>query len=187
MTSGAGGIGHLAVQLARLEGAGTIIATAGSAAKLTILPELGADVAVSHGHPAWADEVSSAVPGGIDVALDSIGGAALHASIGLLAPRGRVVVYGAASGDLTSVPARNLFGLKTVTGFSLMAWQAADRARAQADIADLAGLLASGDLRAITQSLPLADVVQAHQMLEDRMFPWPPRPGALIQLDPSHR
>ena len=168
VTSGAGGIGHLAVQLARLLGAGAVVATAGSAAKLGVLAGLGADITVDHGQPGWADEVRSAVPGGVDVALDAIGGAALHASIGLLAPLGRVVVYGAASGDLTDVPVRSMFGLKSMTGFSLLAWRAAAPAQAQADIAELAGLLASGELRAITRSLPLAEVEAAHRLLEDR-------------------
>jgi NADPH:quinone reductase len=168
VTSGAGGIGHLAVQLARWLGAGTVIATAGSAAKLDVLTGLGADIAIDHGQPGWADEVRAAVPGGVDVALDAIGGAALHASIGLLAPLGRVVVYGAASGDLTNVPVLSVFGLKTMTGFSLLAWRAAACAQARADTAELAGLLASGELRAITRSLPLDEAMAAHRLLEDR-------------------
>jgi len=169
VTSGAGGIGHLAVQLAKLLGAGTVVATAGSPAKIAALAELGADVTVNHADPGWAEEVRAAVPGGIDVALDAIGGAALHASIGLLAPLGRVVVYGAASGDLTSVPALGMFGLKTMTGFSLLAWRAAATSQARADIAELTGLLASGELRITTRTLPLSEAVQAHRLLESRM------------------
>lgn len=49
----------------------------------------------------------------------------LHQSITLLAPFGRAVVYGAAAGDLTSVPVTSLFPLRTVSGFSLLAWRAA--------------------------------------------------------------
>jgi NADPH:quinone reductase-like Zn-dependent oxidoreductase len=168
VTAGAGGIGHLAVQLARLLGAATVVATAGSPAKLDVLAGLGADVTVNHGDPGWADEVRGSVPGGVDVALDAIGGAALPASIGLLAPLGRVVVYGAASGELASVPVRAMFGLRSLTGFSLLAWRAAAASQARADIAELAGLLASGELRVMTRALPLSDAVQAHQLLEDR-------------------
>jgi NADPH:quinone reductase len=169
VTSGAGGIGHLAVQLARLLGAGTVVATAGSPAKLAAAAELGAEVTVSHADPGWAAQVRAAVPGGIDVALDAIGGEALHASIGLLAPLGRVVVYGAASGELTSVPVRGMFGLKTLTGFSLLGWRAAAAAQARADIAELAGLLASGELSVMTRTLPLSAAVRAHRLLESRM------------------
>jgi NADPH:quinone reductase-like Zn-dependent oxidoreductase len=168
VTSGAGGIGHLAVQLARWLGAGTVIATAGSAAKLEVLAALGADVTVNHSEPDWADQVRAAAPGGVDVVLDAIGGDALLACIGLLAPLGRVVVYGAASGEFAEVPIRGMFGLKTMTGFSLLAWRAAAPEQARADIDEVASLLASGDLRAITQSLPLADAVEAHRLLEGR-------------------
>jgi NADPH2:quinone reductase len=168
ITAGAGAIGHLAVQLARRQGAGTVIATAGSAAKLAFLKELGADVAIDHTQPDWSDQVRLAAPSGVDVILDAVGGEMLHKSIGLLAPFGRAVVYGAAAGDLTSVPVTSLFALKTVSGFSLLAWRAAAPEQARADIAELTGLFATGQLRIAVTTLPLAESVQAHQLLEDR-------------------
>lgn len=169
VTSGAGAIGHLAVQLARHRGAGTVIATAGSAAKLTLLKELGADVAISHRDPDWPQQVRAAAPGGVDVALEAIGGEALHHTIGLLAPFGRVVVYGASAGELTSVPVRSMFALKGMAGFSLLAWRAAEPEQARAAVTELAGLLAAGSLRAVTGAeLPLAEVARAHRLLEDR-------------------
>ena len=171
VTSGAGGIGHLAVQLARQQGAGTVVATAGSAAKLEFLAGLGADVTIDHSRPDWADQVRAAVPDGIDVVLDAVGGAALQAGIGLLRPLGRAVAYGAASGDFASIPVRSLFGLKTVTGFGLLLWRATAPEQARADITELAGLFARDELRAVTQSLALSEAVDAHRMLEGRSFP----------------
>jgi NADPH:quinone reductase len=171
ITSGAGGIGHLAVQLARQQGAGAVIATAGSAAKLEFLAGLGADVTVDHSRPDWADQVRAAVPDGIDVVLDAVGGAMLNTSIGLLRPLGRVVVYGAASGDFASIPVGSLFGLKTVTGFGLLLWRATAPEQARADIDELAGLLETSELRAVTRSLPLSEAVEAHRLLESRAFP----------------
>lgn len=168
VTAGAGAIGHLAVQLAKLRGAGTVIAAAGSAAKLGFLKEMGADVAVDYSQPDWADQVRLAAPRGVDVILEAVGGDILHTSIGLLAPFGRVVVFGASSGDLTSVPVRTLFALQTVAGFSLLAWRATDPERARADITELTGLLESGALRAVTRALPLADAAEAHRLLESR-------------------
>jgi NADPH2:quinone reductase len=169
VTAGAGAIGHLAVQLARQLGAGTVIATAGSAAKLALAKELGADVAVDHSQPGWDDQVRSAVPGGVDVALEAVGGETLHRCVGLLAPSGRAVVFGASAGELTSVPVRSLFGLKSVTGFSLLAWRAADPEAVRAGLAELTGWFGTGKLRAVTgTTLPLAEVSRAHQMLEDR-------------------
>lgn len=109
-----------------------------------------------------------AAPGGLDVILDAVGGEMLHQGIGLLAPFGRAVVYGAAAGDLTSVPVTSLFALKTVSGFSLLAWRAADPEHAHADIATLTELLPTGRLHVATTTLPLAEAVQAHRLLEDR-------------------
>jgi NADPH:quinone reductase-like Zn-dependent oxidoreductase len=169
VTAGAGGIGHLAVQLARQRGAGTVIATAGSPAKLDFLKELGADAVVDHTRADWADQVRNAAPGGLDMVLEAVGGEILHQSLGLLAPFGRAVVFGASAGDLTSVPVTSMFALKTMSGFSLLAWRAADPERARADITELTGLLEAGTLRAVTETtLPLAEVVRAHQLLEDR-------------------
>jgi NADPH2:quinone reductase len=169
VTAGAGGIGHLAVQLAKRKGAGTVIATAGSPEKLHFLKELGADVAIDHTRSDWGEQVRAAAPGGVDVALEAVGGDVLHTSIGLLSPFGRAVAFGASAGDLTSVPVTSLFGLKTVAGFSLLAWRAADGDQARADIAELTGLLQAGDLRGVTETtLPLSEVVQAHRLLEDR-------------------
>jgi NADPH2:quinone reductase len=169
VTAGAGAIGHLAVQLARLFGAGTVIATAGSPAKLALAKELGADVAVDHSQPGWDDQVRSAVPGGVDVVLEAVGGDTLHRCLGLLAPKGRAVVFGASAGELGSVPVRSLFALKSVTGFSLLAWRAADPAAVRAATTELTSLFGSGQLRAVTgATLPLAEVSQAHRRLEER-------------------
>jgi NADPH:quinone reductase-like Zn-dependent oxidoreductase len=167
VTAAAGAIGHLAVQLARRQGAGTVIATA-SPAKLGFLKELGADVAIDHTRPDWAAQVREAAPAGIDLVLEAVGGEVLHQSVGLLAPFGSAVVFGASAGDLTSIPVTSLFGLKTAAGFSLQAWRDANTAQARLDLTELAGLFQAGELRGVTTSLPLADVVQAHQLLEDR-------------------
>ena len=53
-------------------------------------------------------------------------------------------MFGASAGDLTSVPVRSLFALKTITGFSLLAWRAADPERARGDIAELTRLFEAG-------------------------------------------
>jgi NADPH:quinone reductase len=169
VTAGAGAIGHLAVQLAKRQGARTVIATASSPAKLDFARELGADVAINHTDPDWDEQIRRAVPGGVDVVLDAVGGDALHRAIGLLAPFGRAAVFGASSGDLTSVPVRSLFALKTVSGFSLLAYRAAAADQLRAQISELADLLLKGELRAATDTrLPMSDIVEAHRLLEAR-------------------
>jgi NADPH:quinone reductase-like Zn-dependent oxidoreductase len=165
----AGGIGHLAVQLARLLGAGRVIATATSKPKLAFVRELGADVAVDYGDDDWPEQIRAAAPGGVDVVLDSVGGPVLRQSLDLLAPYGRVVVYGAASGELSAVPVTDLFALRSVAGFSLLAWRAARPDAARAEVAEIADHARAGRLRtAVHTRLPLTEAAAAHRILEER-------------------
>jgi NADPH:quinone reductase len=168
VTAAAGGIGHLAVQLARQLGAGTVIGAVGSAAKSGFLKELGVDIVADYSQADWTDRVRQAVPGGVDVVLDAVGGGTLTECVGLLAPFGRVAAYGAADGTWGSVPVLSLAALKTLSAFSLMAWRAAAPERARADIAELTRWLQSGELRAVVTTLPLAGVTSAHRSFEER-------------------
>lgn len=168
VTAAAGGIGHLAVQLARQMGAGTIIGAVGSRSKSGFLKELGVDIVADYSQADWAGQVRRASPGGVDVVLDAVGGSTLLECVGLLAPFGRVVGYGAADGTWGSVPLLSLAALKTLSAFSLLAWRAAAPERARADIATLTSLLEEGELRAVTSAVPLAEVVSAHRQFEDR-------------------
>jgi NADPH:quinone reductase-like Zn-dependent oxidoreductase len=91
-----GGVGSAAVQLARLRRA-TIIGTA-SAAKHEALRRLGVDHLIDYHHTDVADQVRRLTGGrGADVVLDPIGGASFRRSYDLLAPLGRLVVYGVSS------------------------------------------------------------------------------------------
>ncbi|QMU68303.1 zinc-binding dehydrogenase [Streptacidiphilus sp. P02-A3a] len=164
-----GNIGHLVVQLARILGAGKVIATVGSAAKLDFARSCGADVAVDYSAEDWDEQVRAAAPGGVDVVLDSVGGEVLRRSIALLAPHGRAVVYGVAGGQLLDLPISSIFGLKSVTGFALMAWRAADPKQARADVDEVAGYALDGRLRvAVHARLPLAEAAEAHRILDSR-------------------
>jgi NADPH2:quinone reductase len=165
----AGGIGHLAVQLAKLLGAGTVIATAGSPAKLDFARKCGADIAIDYSDSDWPDQVRKAVPRGVDVVLDSVGGQTLQRSFDVLAPFGRIITYGAASGELTSLPVTNLFALKSVAGFSLIAWRAADPEQARREMTEVAEYSTAGQLHtAVHARLPLSEAAAAHRLLEDR-------------------
>jgi NADPH2:quinone reductase len=165
----AGGIGHLAVQLAKLLGAGTVIATAGSPAKLAFARKCGADIAIDYTGGDWPDQVRKAAPRGVDVVLDSVGGETLRRSLDVLAPFGRIVIYGAASGELTSLPVTNLFALKSVAGFSLTAWRAADPEQARREMTEVTDYSTAGRLSTVVHArLPLAEAAAAHRLFEDR-------------------
>lgn len=165
----AGGIGHVAVQLAKLLGAGRVIATASSPAKLDFAREHGADAAVDYTADDWPDQVRAAAPDGVDIVLDSVGGQTTLRSLDLLAPLGRVVVYGVASGEYTEIPVASLYGIRSVVGFSLLAWRAARPEVARAEVAELAEHYAAGRLRtAVHTRLPLDEAVEAHRILDAR-------------------
>ncbi|WP_232667032.1 quinone oxidoreductase family protein [Pseudonocardia sp. TRM90224] len=167
--SAAGSIGHLATQIAKELGAGTVIGTAGSAAKLDFVREHGADVAIDYSADDWPDRVREVAPAGVDVVLDAVGGETMLRSIDLLAPRGRLVAYGAASGELTSIPITSVFALRSLTGYSTLALRGADPAGARRDMNDVSRLIATGRLNtAVHVELPLAEAAQAHRILEGR-------------------
>ncbi|TQS45827.1 quinone oxidoreductase family protein [Cryptosporangium phraense] len=161
----AGGIGHLIVQLARLLGAGSVIATASSPAKLDFAREWGADVAIDHTDPAWFEKVTP----GVDLVLDANGGDVLRRSLELLAPTGRAVVYGAAGGELVEIPVTSLFPLRSVLAYSILGRRAAAPDVVRDELAELAGMLADGRLRThVHARLPLAEAVEAHRILDAR-------------------
>jgi NADPH2:quinone reductase len=163
----AGSIGHLAVQLARVLGAGRIVGTSGSAAKSDYLRGLGADpVVLGDG---WTDEVARLAPDGVDVVLDSLGGQTSAQSLALLAPFGTQVVYGAAGGALPDIPSGLLLGMRTVTGFGIVQWRTARPDKSRWILTALTGYLADGRLRPTVQAtVPLDDAQRAHALLEDR-------------------
>lgn len=165
----AGAIGHLLLQLAKLEGAGTVIATAGSPAKLDFAREHGADIAVDYTADDWPDQVRAAARNGVDVVLDSVSGDTRRRSFELLAPFGRVVVYGAASGDLGAIEVTDLILMRSVVGFSLLAYRAAAPKQAAAEVTELIEHFAAGRLHtSVHTRLPLAEVQAAHRILETR-------------------
>lgn len=165
----AGNIGHLATQLAKLEGAGRVIATAGSPDKLAFAREYGADVGVSYADHNWACQVREIAPGGVDVILDSIGGQLTATGLDLLAPLGRMVVYGAASGELPMLPAASLYSLRSVIGFGIVQFRNARPETARAEMTEIAEHVVAGRLRtAVAATLPLAEAATAHALLEDR-------------------
>ncbi|GLY80520.1 quinone oxidoreductase family protein [Actinoallomurus iriomotensis] len=98
VNAAAGGVGTLAVQLAREFGAGRVVAAASTADKRALALELGADAAVDSDPDTYAERVREANDGRpVDIVLDANGGPAIAAGLGALAQFGRLVSYGDAS------------------------------------------------------------------------------------------
>jgi NADPH2:quinone reductase len=101
ITAASSGIGTAAIQLARLLGAKTIIATTRSTAKAGALTALGAGHVFDPGRAGFVDQVQAATEKhGVDVIIDSVGGPMLADNISALAIRGRLVSVGRNAGDL---------------------------------------------------------------------------------------
>lgn len=96
VSSAAGAVGATAGQLAKARGAARVVGTVGSEAKATHLrDELGYDEALCYRDPDFAQQLAAAVPDGIDVFFDNVGGAQLDLALGLMRLHGRVAVCGA--------------------------------------------------------------------------------------------
>jgi NADPH2:quinone reductase len=100
----AGGVGSLAVQLAKRAGA-RVIAMASTGPKRELARQLGADKVVDSTSPTLAADLAEA-SGGAAAALEMTGGATLHATLAALAPFGRMAVFGGTSGLETTVGVR---------------------------------------------------------------------------------
>jgi NADPH2:quinone reductase len=168
VNAAAGGVGTLAVQLARRFGAGRVVAAASTPDKRELALRLGADAAVDSAPDGYPERVRAANGGRpADVVLDSTGGATFSAGLAALAPFGRLVSYGNAArqgrppvdpGDLAE---RNT----AVAGFWLR--PALDLPGAYHEpLAELLALTAAGDLTPVVGAeYPLADARRAHQDL----------------------
>lgn len=166
----AGGVGTLAVQLARLMAAGKVIGTASSEAKLDLIRKLGADTAINYTQDDWIEQVKAATGGqGADIILEMVGGEIANQSLQCLAPFGRMVIYGAASGQVAQFTGVQLmYKNQAIIGYWLTAWMSRpDRIAAAA--MELMQFLASGKLQIVVGSTyPLAEAVQAHQAIANR-------------------
>ena len=166
----AGGVGTLAVQMAKLLGAGRVIATAGSPEKLDLARSLGADVLVDYTEEDWPEKVLAATDGeGADVILEMVGSDFPEKNLRCLAPFGRMVVFGAASGDRGHlVPGALMNGCQSVVGFWLVPILSRPDLLVPA-LEEILGWIASGDLELkIGGTYPLERAAEAHDDLEGR-------------------
>jgi NADPH:quinone reductase len=179
--SAAGGVGSLAVQLGRPLGAGRVIATASTADKRDLALELGADVAVDGAAEGLTERLVEANGGRpVDVVFEMAGGAVFDASLAALAPFGRLVTYGIASGENNTIRSGSLMRRsRAVVGF----WFAHCLTRpAMIDdaLADLFERVRRRELRVVTgPAYPLDQAAQAQTDLAAR------RTTGKVTLDPT--
>ena len=166
--AGAGGVGLAAIQLAKRAGA-TVLATASSDERLERLRPFGLDQGINYSHGAWVDEVRAATGGrGVDLVVDSVGGAVLAGSVQCLAYRGRCITVGNAGREPQPLDVSALMmGNQSLTGVFLGAEIANERARSM--IGRLVDDVAAGRLQVVVdRTFPLAEAAAAHAYIESR-------------------
>lgn len=180
--AGAGGVGSLAIQLAKLWGAGRVIATASTEEKRKQILELGADAAIDGNPGGLKDRIIEANNGKpVDVVLEMVGGKTFDESFDALAKFGRMVTFGAASREAAAAvqPGRLMKGSKTIAGF----WLAdcfKDPAMLSLPLAELFALVQDGKLRAIIGGeYGLSEIATAHEDMRAR------RTVGKLVLDPT--
>ncbi|MEU1886220.1 NADP-dependent oxidoreductase [Micromonospora sp. WMMD987] len=94
VSGAAGAVGSMVGQIAKLRGAGRVVGSAGSPAKVARLTALGFDAAFDYHDGPVRDALRAAAPDGIDVYFDNVGGEHLEAAIGAMNLHGRAAICG---------------------------------------------------------------------------------------------
>ena len=173
VNAAAGGVGSLAVQIARLKGAGTVVGTASTEEKRHFVTrELGATTAVDYTKPGWAAEVRAATGGnGADVFLDATGEVAGE-GFDTIADGGRWLFYGAQSGNASDLSGgrilQMLFKGMSLSGYSLYR-SMTDPDKIAHALGEMLGWVLGGQLKVTTDDrFPLADAARAHEAIAAR-------------------
>ncbi|WP_141576398.1 NADPH:quinone oxidoreductase family protein [Actinomadura sp. WMMA1423] len=179
----AGGVGTIAVQLAKAWGAGRVIATASSKEKRDLALDLGADVAIDPNVPDLTRALIDANEGRrVDTVLEMTGGTVTDQSLRALAPFGRLAFYGMASRTEPSPvrPATLMSHSTTISGMWLAhVFQLPGNVMRRA-LDELFGLAAEGGLRVVAGGeYALTEARRAHEDMRAR------RTTGKLVLDPS--
>ena len=177
----AGGVGTIAVQLAKLWGA-KVIAVTSSSEKAALAKKLGADVTIDANVEDLAAAILAANEGKpVDLILEMVGGKTFDASLAVLAPFGRLITYGMASRTPPSSinPAVLMGGSKTITGFWLS--HCFGKKEMMNDVInELFQLVIAGKLHpVIGATFPLSKAADAHRAMLARQT------TGKIALDPA--
>lgn len=168
--AGAGGVGQLLIQLAKIRGA-RVLTTVGNDEKADIARRRGADEVILYRDTDFRQAVMAVTGGeGVDVVYESVGRETFDDSILSLKHRGTCVLFGASSGAVTSMNPQILADAGSVF---LTRPNLADYMASREEIADRAGTLFDALTRAnldvaIDGKFPLANAAEAQLILEER-------------------
>lgn len=161
---GAGGIGTIAIQIAKALGA-EVAVTAGSDEKLETCRELGADILINYNTDDFADKLK----GSCDVILDIVGGPYLERNMKSLAKDGHLVIIAVQGGPKAEINlGRMMPRRQSITAQTLRARDLDDKARIVADtVKHVWPMLADGRVAPhIHATIPLPEAARAHELLD---------------------
>src|SRR4051794_21772380 len=180
--SAAGGLGSLAVQLAKPMGAGRLIATASTEERRALATQLGADAAIDGSPEGLTERLTEANEGRqVDVVFDVAGGEVFERSLRALAPFGRIVVAGISSREQNQIRSGHLLrNSRTAAGFWV--YHCLDRPEEMVEpaLAELFALARAGELKVVVGgTYPLSEAARAQEDLAGR------RTHGKLLLDPT--
>lgn len=157
--AGGSGIGTFAIQIAKSRGA-KVIATAGSEWKVKKLREMGVDLALNHYLDDVVSEVRKFTGNGVDIVVEHIGAQTVLRSIEAARVGGRIILFGAISGDRQTLPIRKIY-LKHLTIRGM-------HTGARWELLEALELVKGKDIKPIIDStFKLEEAPKAHMRLEN--------------------
>ena len=166
-----GSVGNATYQLARAQGAGKVISTAGSAGKAARARELGFGDVIDLTEEGLTDGVRRITASkGVDIVIESIGSTVTSEALSSLGPGGVLITLGYSAGRRTTIDVTDLIWKRArMAGFSLFAQSPATISAAWQDIVPL---VVSGSVKPIVDRVyPLAEAGEAlRHLIEDRPF-----------------
>jgi putative PIG3 family NAD(P)H quinone oxidoreductase len=167
---GAGGIGMMAIQVAKALGA-RVAVTAGTRRKLSRCAEHGADILIKYGEQDFVEEIRRATDGsGADVILDIIGAAYLRQNISAVAVEGTIVVIGLQGGTTAEINLGQLLSKRvSLVGTTLRGRPRSDKARIVNEVVSTVWpMVADGRVvPVVDQVLDIREAADAHQAMDD--------------------
>jgi NADPH2:quinone reductase len=167
--SAAGGVGIVAVQIAKAAGA-RVIGTVSSDSKASLVREFGADDVINYATHDFAEETNRLTGGrGADLILDAVGATTFEKGLKCVAPFGHLILYGRAGGPPEPLNLFRLFEKSAkVTGFTLYTAAAVPEVMRRG-IEESFRLIAQGKLKLLVgRKFPLAEAAEAHRFMESR-------------------
>jgi NADPH:quinone reductase-like Zn-dependent oxidoreductase len=164
ITGASGGVGTMAIQIAKLAGATVIAGTSAPEEKGDLLRRLGADHVVSTADARFHESVNAVSRGGVDVVLELTGSATFSGALRSLRARGRMIIVGNIRTEKVAVNPGGLILRSLRIGGS--------HGYTGRDLEDCFAWMKAGRLEmVVNRTLPLAEARAAHELLEGRNAP----------------